>query len=180
MSASLKMLDSRTRFAIFVIETGSDVQLLPTSKDKGKENLSTVYDCIMGSIAEVIDDNTVYYQLDGNDEWLRKTKSGGEGGGVQVDTLPTPVPVLEGTIYQYVGDTTSTYINGFFYKCINDNGRYKWENIPVQAGGETTSYNSLTDQPTLNGETIIGDKTASDFEIPSRAITSEELAAMWN
>lgn len=177
---SLKMLDYKTRFAIFVCDTEQEVSKLPTSKESGKENLSTVCDCIMGSIAEIIDDNTIYYQLNGDDEWLRKTKSEGEGGGVQVKTLPTPVPALEGTIYQYVGESTSTYINGYFYKCVNEEGTYKWKNIPVQAGGSTTSYNSLTDQPTLNGETIVGNKSASDFDIPSRAITSEELSAMWD
>ena len=81
MAANLKMQDARTRFAIFAIDTESDVQLLPTSKVNGKGFLSTVYDCTMGSVAEVISDNTIYYQLNGNDIWVKKTRSGGGGGG---------------------------------------------------------------------------------------------------
>ena len=77
MAASLIRQDAKTRFAIFAIDGEFDVRLLPTSKDKGKENLSTVYDCIMGSIANVISDNTIYYELNGSDVWVKKTKSGG-------------------------------------------------------------------------------------------------------
>lgn len=81
MSVNMKMQDSKTRYSMFVCDTESDIKLLPTSKSTGKDNLSTVYDCAMGSIAEIISDNTIYYLLDGNDVWVKKTKSGGGGGG---------------------------------------------------------------------------------------------------
>ena len=41
----------------------------------------------------------------------------GSGGGdsIQVEELPDPSTVESGTIYQYVGETTSDYVNGYFY-----------------------------------------------------------------
>ena len=77
MAASLKLQDPKTRMAIFAIDTEFDIRLLPTSKEKGKENLSTIYDCIKGSRADVMSDNSIYYELNGSDVWVKKTKSGG-------------------------------------------------------------------------------------------------------
>lgn len=57
-------------------------------------------------------------------------------------------------IIQYVGTTTSSYINGYFYKCVLDTSVnpniYKWENVPVSEniGGITktiTIYSAAVD-----------------------------------
>lgn len=49
----------------------------------------------------------------------------------QVTSLPTAAASLVGTIYQYIGASTSSYTHGFYYECVNDGGVYKWVNIPV-------------------------------------------------
>lgn len=51
---------------------------------------------------------------------------------IQRDTLPTAGQSEEGNIYQYVGTTTSSYINGYFYQCQEFDGVYMWVNKPVQ------------------------------------------------
>ena len=47
----------------------------------------------------------------------RVFSSGGGGSSIQVTEMPTPVASLAGTILQYVGATTASYDNGYFYKC---------------------------------------------------------------
>lgn len=37
---------------------------------------------------------------------------------IQVQNMPIPSESYLGKIYQYVGETTNNYINGYFYKCI--------------------------------------------------------------
>ena len=53
----------------------------------------------------------------------------------QFSTMPTASVDNLNKIIQYVGDTTSSYTNGYFYKCIYDEtvtpAVYRWENIAV-------------------------------------------------
>lgn len=42
---------------------------------------------------------------------------GGGGASIQYAELPKGTEALVGKVYQYVGDTTMAYRNGFFYKC---------------------------------------------------------------
>ena len=62
---------------------------------------------------------------------------------IQVDTMPVAGSEYVDVIYQYVGDTDSTYTNGYFYKCIEDStaspSTYEWENISVQEACEVDS-----------------------------------------
>ena len=67
---------------------------------------------------------------------------GGNGGGstesIQVDTLPTPSADELGKIYQYIGNTTVNYTNGYFYKCVSETNpstgvtTYSWVAIDTQ------------------------------------------------
>jgi len=50
----------------------------------------------------------------------------------QYYTMPTASADYEGKIVQYIGTTTNTYTNGYFYKCVNNSGTYSWSNIGVQ------------------------------------------------
>lgn len=76
--------------------------------------------------------------------------SGGGGGGsgqtIQVTELPEAVLSEKDNIYQYIGSTTETLTNGYFYKCVEHTETeggvitvtYGWENIPVmevESGG---------------------------------------------
>lgn len=87
MAASLKDLDPKTRVAFFYLDTDTqaDVDRLPDLFSPGKENLSTVNGCAMGSVAFVINEDTYYYQLNGQNEWIKKKRFSGGGGGGDVD-----------------------------------------------------------------------------------------------
>ena len=59
-------------------------------------------------------------------------------GGIQYETMPEASAANEDKIVQYVGDTTASLTNGYFYKCVSDGedpATYSWEETPVQPGG---------------------------------------------
>ena len=64
---------------------------------------------------------------------------------IQKVVLPTASADELGNIYQYVGATTQDYTNGYFYKCVLEDGTYKWvesktqETIAEQMIGATIS-----------------------------------------
>lgn len=72
---------------------------------------------------------------------LFKPAGGGGGSGqtIQVTELPDAVLAEKDKIYQYIGSTTETLTNGYFYKCVEHTTTegevitvtYEWENIPV-------------------------------------------------
>lgn len=49
----------------------------------------------------------------------------------QFTTMPPANSDNLNKIIQYVGTTTSNYINGYFYKCVFNDPSYAWENIAV-------------------------------------------------
>lgn len=55
----------------------------------------------------------------------------------QYSTMPTASADYEGQIVQFIG-TTGTYTNGYFYKCVEDNGVYSWVAQPVQSSSGIT------------------------------------------
>ena len=53
---------------------------------------------------------------------------------MQFSTMPTASALLLGNIVQYVGETTNTYKNGRFYKCVSNDSTpivYLWEIAPT-------------------------------------------------
>ena len=65
----------------------------------------------------------------------------------QYDTMPTPSSSNEGQILQYIGTTTSSYTNGYFYECINDGGTYKWVEKLVQDSYTKIQIGDLSNLP---------------------------------
>ena len=64
-----------------------------------------------------------------------------DGGQIiQYDTMPTASSSNVGDIIQFIGTTDSTYTNGYFYKCVNNNGTYSWENINIQKSSPQSMY----------------------------------------
>lgn len=66
---------------------------------------------------------------------------------IQYSTMPTASSGNLGKIAQYIGTTTSSYTNGYFYKCVSDGAStptYSWEELEVQAGGGGASYTAGT------------------------------------
>lgn len=73
-------------------------------------------------IAFCLEDHKVYLYDKANEDdpvlgrW-REWTGGGGGSSIQVTEMPTPVAAFAGKIVQYVGATTASYDNGYFYKC---------------------------------------------------------------
>lgn len=61
----------------------------------------------------------------------------------QYDTMPPASSTNVNQILQYIGTTGGGYTNGYYYKCINDGGVYKWVNIKVQDGEDVFRYNVI-------------------------------------
>lgn len=89
------------------------------------------------------------------------TPSGGGGGGdqhIQVDALPEASLQYKDKIVQYVGATTETLTNGYFYKCIEHTETegetitvtYSWDNVEVQPSSIFTLEASLTTDGTTD------------------------------
>ena len=72
----------------------------------------------------------------------------------QYDTMPTPSASNEGQILQYIGTTTSSYTNGYFYQCVNDGGVYKWVEKLVQDSYTKGQIGSLSDLPDTSKNVI--------------------------
>ena len=51
---------------------------------------------------------------------------------IQYTQMPTPSNLYENKIIQYMGDTNQNYTQGYWYKCVNNQDVYSWENIDVQ------------------------------------------------
>lgn len=64
--------------------------------------------------------------------------SQGSSGGSQVETMPAASSSEYGNVYQYIGETTAQYTQGYFYICREEEGDYFWEQLA------TGSARSLT------------------------------------
>lgn len=80
--------------------------------------------------------------------------NGGAGGGVSLDkiivksdTIPVASVKYVGAVYQYVGETNSTYTHGYIYECKavveSDTTSYAWERIDVQPGATRGRFLAL-------------------------------------
>ena len=59
----------------------------------------------------------------------------GGGDTIQYQTMPTANESNLNKVVQYIGNTTATYTNGYFYKCVKTQSNpdvYGWEQIDVQ------------------------------------------------
>ena len=98
-------------------------------------------------------------------------------GAIQVDTLPTASATEEGKIYQFVGTTTGSYTNGYFYKCVSDGGNpatYSWTQVNVQpqpADPIPTQSGNAGKFLTTNGTTVSwADITSTPSTMPTLAV----------
>lgn len=121
---------------------------LPTVNSTGQEEGDFEYNpekqLKIGQRAILDDTQTVMEitAIDSETGAITWTDTGLSFGGqvIQVNELPTASAEEEDKIYQYVGATTATLTNGFFYKCISDGetpASYEWINIPVQEDSES-------------------------------------------
>lgn len=102
------------------------------------------------------------------------TGGGGQGQTIQVESLPAASATEVDHIYQYIGSTTATYNNGYFYKCIYKDNDYTWEQVNVQPGGSGggSSYADLSNKPTINGVIVSGDMDTADLDLVDNSTLS--------
>lgn len=65
----------------------------------------------------------------------------------QLAQMPTASEDLLGNIYQYIGPTDSSYVNGYFYKCISDGAStptYSWEHVVLEDLASATKNGLMT------------------------------------
>lgn len=70
-----------------------------------------------------------------------------------VDTMPNASADLVGTTVQYVGTTTTNYTNGYFYKCVRNDGTYSWVYISTYDDTEIKQDIADTNQNIRSGRT---------------------------
>lgn len=87
----------------------------------------------------------------------------------QVAVMPTAAASNLGQIVQYIGTTSASYTNGYFYECVLDGANYVWEIKRVQEGGGNAVFD-ITLSGTDPNYTV--DKTPADVE---EAIAAEQV-----
>lgn len=109
----------------------------------------------------------------------------------QVSEMPVASADLVGKIYQYIGDTTLTYTNGYFYGCEEVEGSspvaYQWvrKNVQDDTPHVTGTYNEIQ-QMIANDEIPDGayagitDDYDENFGIPRRNVSSAAGAGQTN
>ena len=92
------------------------------------------------------------------------------GSDIQLSVMPTASYSYANMIVQYVGETTQTYTNGYFYKCVENGGNYSWNPCPTQEGGsggdaslETDVTSNLTVGAINSGTTLPEGTTFTEF-----------------
>lgn len=91
----------------------------------------------------------------------------------QKSSMPAANSSNVGKIIQYKGTTTSSYTNGYFYKCVNNGGTYSWTNINVQDGGSGGS----TDVQ-INGTSIVSSDVANIITEGTYNASTNKIATM--
>lgn len=107
----------------------------------------------------MFDSNKKIVYQDTLDEYHKRISALIGTGGSQISTIPTASEDYENVIYQYIGETDSTYTNGYFYKCIEDPdnaGEYIWVNERVQDGGSSDGGHEIKDSSYSTEEKIVG------------------------
>ena len=78
--------------------------------------------------------------VDGSYTWVNVKVQ--DGDTIQVAVMPTASADYVGKTLQFTGATTQDYKQGYFYRCVNNNGTYSWVNQPVQ-DGEAIQYSTM-------------------------------------
>lgn len=92
-------------------------------------------------------------------------------GSAQIGALPTADATQEGKIFQYTGETNSSFTNGYFYKCDYGEGtNYEWQRVNVQpatGGGDVYQYSVDSTDPNfqpISGQTDVYSMTIPDID----------------
>ena len=92
---------------------------------------------------------------------------------ISVNVMPTASEAVEGRIFQYVGETTTQYTQGYFYLCVNNacTNDYQWLQIDVQpdltVGRYLANWNATTGLPVTNPGSLPYTYSTGDYYIIS-------------
>lgn len=149
---------------VVVVDIGSGeyVTVTPVGTENPSEEGWYEYDDVEGKYVPtedtVVDNEKTYYVIDVNykfDVLPGFIDLSGYQYKFQMSSIPEASAELEGIIYQYIGATTLTYTQGYFYKCIEDPdnvGEYIWVQQLIQDAGSTGALSdSLTTTKTVGG-----------------------------
>lgn len=64
----------------------------------------------------------------------KAVKDFGDTKVTQYSIMPNAGADYENKIVQFIGTTTSDFVNGYFYKCVNDGGIYYWQAVTFSDG----------------------------------------------
>ena len=109
-------------------------------KDMNENLIPDVYFCVCSDNGKLY----IYNKNNTVDENLGKYRvlEGENTSSIQKEVLPTANTDELNNIYQYIGEDTTDYINGYFYKCIQDeSNNYIWKNINVQDSANGVKFN---------------------------------------
>ena len=103
---------------------------------------------------------------------------------IQYSVMPEASADLANKIVQYIGNTTTTYTQGLFYKCVNALTKYQWQKTSVSSDGskldkpDTTSasprlvtYSLATGTGIKNIDTSISSGSTDDGIPTSKAVS---------
>lgn len=93
---------------------------------------------------------------------------------VQYAAMPSASVTTLGRVVQYIGASTANYTIGYFYRCIENNGDYSWENIFVQNGGGSGSGSSGSGGSAMFTGTLLANGWANNQQtVNINGITSD-------
>jgi len=75
-------------------------------------------------------------------------------------------------VREMLADKQDTLVSGENIKTINNLSLLGSGNIDIQGGGGTSDYDDLTNKPSVNGTTLIGNKTSADLGLQDRTIVT--------
>ena len=117
-------------------------------------------------------------------------------GSVTMQGISQSMPsTVDGFVYMFLGYAYSaTNVELMPYHPIyeyKNNAIHLWTNVNVEAPSGVTDYNELTSKPSIEGVTLVGDKSFPDLgifiqpeeEYPQSddyALTNVEITALWN
>lgn len=100
----------------------------------------------------------------------------------QYSTMPSASSTLLNKIVQYIGNTSESYINGFFYKCVynEDEADYEWIKIDMGGGITITATLLASGWDANNQQTIVFDGYSSSMNgvigVPTSATSAQKTA----
>ncbi len=91
-------------------------------------------------------------------------------GYIEGETPAPPSPTVYDQLTEAISEKQDTLVSGENIKTINNQSLLGEGNIDIPGGGGASDYDDLTNKPSVNGKTLIGNKTSADLSLQDRTI----------